>query len=136
MIDPKNVVVLSGGLIEAPEVNNGVARLRLACDYSGTDQANPDNRSGYFNVKYFLNNAQNKSNAEFVTKQIENENFKKGSGLSVQGRIVHERWEDKDGDKRSTYVIYAEAITYSGSARPAEDGDAATTAASPVPESF
>lgn len=143
MQDPKNVVILTGGLVDVPEIsgnNDSVVRLRLAMDFAGNEQ-NSDNKSGYFDVKYFLNS--NNPNSTFVKNQIDNGNFKKGSTLQLLGRLVQERWE-QDGQKRSKVVVYADSITYGATIRKDADGgsgsDGGGAAAAPandsVPTSF
>lgn len=139
MLDPKNVVALTGGLVDAPEVNGDVAKLRIAVDYAGNER-NSDNRSGYFQVKYFLNS--DTPNATFVKNQISNSNFKKGSTLQLLGRLVQERWKDDSGNNRSGIVVIAESITYGTSPRregneTPQNGNAVTASASAeIPDSF
>jgi len=139
MLDPKNVVALTVGLVDAPEINGEVAKLRIAVDYAGNER-NSDNRSGYFQVKYFLNS--DTPNATFVKNQISNNNFKKGSTLQLLGRLVQERWKDDSGNNRSGIVVIAESITYRTSPRregseASQGGNAATASASTeIPDSF
>lgn len=139
MLDPKNVVALTGGLVDSPEINGDVAKLRIAIDYAGNER-NSDNKSGYFQVKYFLNS--DTPNATFVRNQITNNNFKKGSTLQLLGRLVQERWKDDAGNNRSGIVVIAESITYGTSIR--RDSNEAPQAAQAansnnsmdIPESF
>lgn len=122
MLDPKNTVNLTFGLVDTPEtVNDGkIVKLRAAVDYAGQEKGS-DNRSGYFDVTYFANDGN--PNSKFVLSQVESGNFKKGTQLQLVGRLVQERWE-KDGKKNSRAVIVAESISYAGGNRPAGDGAA------------
>ena len=130
MLDPKNNLNLTGGLTADPEVVNGkIVKLRLAVDYAGNDRKNPDNKSGYFNVTYFLNEGD--SNSRFVKSQLDAGNLKKGSQLQLIGRLVHERWEGQDGKNASQVVVIAESLTYAGSAR--SEGSGERPAASSAP---
>lgn len=134
MMDPKNFVGLSFGLVAEPEpVNDGkIIKLRGAADYAGQEKGT-DNRSGYFDITYFVNDTPN---AKFVADQVAKKNFKKGSQLQLVGRLVQERWE-KDGNRNSKVVIVAEAITYaSGSGGGKDKAEAATVADSPLPTRF
>lgn len=121
MLDAKNVVTISGGLVDVPEITGSVAKFRLAVDYAANEK-DSDNTSGYFNVKYFLNNDNN--NATFVKSQIDQGNFKKGSSVAVVGRLVQDRWADENGNKRQGVTIVAESMTYVGS--PRKEGEATT----------
>lgn len=141
MLDPKNVVSLTGGLVDAPEVTGDVAKLRIAVDFAGNER-NSDNKSGYFQVKYFLNS--DNPNATFVKNQINNSNFKKGSTLQLVGRLVQERWKDDSGNNRSGIVVIAESITYGAtlrrdnndSAQPSYATANSSNSSSDIPDSF
>lgn len=139
MIDPKNLSNLTGGLVVDPEVvNDNILKLRLAVDYAGSEKGS-QNTSGYFDVTYYLNNDDNQRNAKFVRSQISEGKMKKGSQVSLVGRLVQERWTG-DGDKKNAkVVIVAEAITYAGGGRPATEGSTSTASGpsqSELPDNF
>lgn len=139
MLDPKNLVSLTGGLVDSPEITGEVAKLRIAVDFAGNER-NSDNKSGYFQVKYFLNS--DNPNATFVKNQINNNNFKKGSTLQLVGRLVQERWKDDSGNNRSGIVVIAESITYGATIRrdatdaPQPAYASANGSSSDIPDSF
>lgn len=128
MVDPKNNVNISGGIVADPEVietQKGlkIVKIRLAVDYAASAQ--DDNNSGFFDVTFFA--SDDNRNSSFVLSQVEKKNFKKGTVLQILGRLVQERWE-KEGSKGNRVVIVAESITYAG--RPQQSGgDAAGTKA-------
>lgn len=129
MIDPGNTVNLVGGLTTEPEVHqNKVARLRLAVDYAGTDRKNPDNRTGYFNVTFFLDDDAVGLNKHFIA-QIRAGELKVGTQLHILGSLRHERWETDDGKAGQSTVVIAESIKYAGSKSQSSD-DAPKKAAS------
>jgi single-stranded DNA-binding protein len=141
MIDPNNLINITGGLVADPELVNGkILKLRIGVDYSGSDK-DTDNNSGYFDVVYYLKDSSGfvSKNATFVGTQIDQSKLKKGSTISIVGRLVQERWK-QDDQARSRIVIVAEHLTYSGrAAKPAADG--ATKASAPqssasIPSSF
>lgn len=139
MLDPKNTIVITGGVVQDPELVNGnILKLRLAVDYAGSEK-NTQNNSGYFDVTYYLNDEGNR-NATFVKSQIDDGKMKKGSQVQIVGRLVQERWSAEDGGGRSRVVIVAEALTYAGGGRPqnTEGGDqpTATVASSDTPPEF
>ena len=54
MIDPKNVISLTGGVVSDPElINDKIAKFRMAVDYAGSEKGSQNN-SGYFDVVYYL----------------------------------------------------------------------------------
>lgn len=117
MIDPRNTVILTAGLIADPELvaNGNIAKLRIAVDYAGSEKG-AGASSGYFDIVYYLKDGSDfaSKNASFVAGQISNGKMKKGSQLQIVGRLVQERWQ-QDGQNRSKIVIAAEALTYAGS---------------------
>lgn len=117
MIDPRNTVAITAGLIADPELvaNGNIAKFRIAVDYAASEKGS-NSTSGYFDVVYYLKSDSNFSskNASFVANQISSGKMKKGSQVQIVGRLVQERWQ-QDGQNRSRVVIAAEAMTYSGS---------------------
>lgn len=115
MIDPSNLVNISGGLVSDPErVNDNIVKFRIGVDHAGSER-NSDQNSGYFDVTYFMNNPG--TNPEFVRKQLNEGNLQKGSQIQIVGRLVQERWTSPEGN-RSRVVIVAEHLGYArGSAR-------------------
>jgi len=126
MLDPRNNVVITGGLVVDPEVvNTNIAKLRVAVDYAGNEKGG--STSGYFDVTYFLNGEENARNAKFVKSQIDEGKLKKGSQISLIGRLVQERWSAENDKKNSKVVIVAESISYvKGSGSSSSDSSAAS----------
>jgi single-stranded DNA-binding protein len=127
MIDPKNVVSLTCGVVADPEiVAEKIVKFRVAADYSASDK-NSDNNSGYFDVVYYLGD---NSNSKFLSNQLSQGKMKKGSQVQILGRLVQERYKAQDDSPRSRVVIVAEAVTYAGSAKPQSSSAASTTTSS------
>ena len=147
MLDPQNLVTISGGFVADPEVvNDGrIVKARLGVDYAGSEK-DSDNNSGYFDVVYYLKDSNGfvNKNAQFVSTQISSSKMKKGSTVSLIGRLVQERWK-QDDQSRSRIVIVAEHMTY-GQRSAAKDGSttsssstnssAAPAANNSIPQSF
>lgn len=139
MLDPRNNVLITGGIVVDPEVVNGnILKLRIGVDYAGSEK-NSQSNSGYFDVTYFLQNDDNVRNTKWVKEQVDAGNLKKGSQVHIHGRLVQERWSTED-KKNSRVVIIAENIAYvkgSGS-KPAEDSASASSSPSQqeLPDSF
>jgi hypothetical protein len=142
MIDPKNSVNLTCGIVVDPEVvNENILKLRVAVDYAGSEKGS-SNTSGYFDIVYYLNNDENSRNAKFIRDQIAAGNLKKGSQIQLTGRLVQERWTANEKKGQRTVVV-AEAITYAaGSNRQSTDGGAtgnvgsASAGSAEVPDVF
>ncbi|CAB4143744.1 Single-stranded DNA-binding protein [uncultured Caudovirales phage] len=130
MIDPKNTINLTAGIIADPELvaNGNIAKFRIAVDYAGSEKGSGIS-AGYFDVVYYLKDGSDfaNKNASFVAGQINGGKMKKGSQIQLVGRLVQERWQ-QDNQNRSKVVIAAESITYAGSAYQKKD-DASSTSA-------
>jgi single-stranded DNA-binding protein len=141
MIDPKNLINITGGVVTDPElVNDKIAKFRLAVDYAGQEKGS-ENTSGYFDVVYYLKNQSGfvGNNASFIHGQISQSNLKKGTKLTIVGRLVQERWKQED-QNRSKIVIVAEHISYAASGTYSKSASStaepATVGAASVPDSF
>ena len=141
MIDPKNVITLTGGVVSDPElIADKIAKFRIAVDYAGSEKGSQNN-SGYFDVTYYLKDGNDfaSKNANFIHSQITNKNLKKGSPIQIVGRLVQERWK-QDDQNRSKVVIVAESISYvltgqkSGTKTSSETSNASE--ANSVPDEF
>jgi single-stranded DNA-binding protein len=140
MIDPKNVITLTGGVVSDPElINDKIAKFRMAVDYAGSEKGSQNN-SGYFDVVYYLKDGNDfaSKNASFLHTQITSGKMKKGSSIQLVGRLVQERWQ-QDNNNRSRVVIVAESLSYitSGSAPKTASATSATaTSANSSSEEF
>lgn len=140
MIDPRNTVILTAGIISDPELvaNGNIAKFRIAVDYAGSEKG-AGASSGYFDVVYYLKDGSEPAskNASFVISQLQNNKMKKGSQVQLVGRLVQERWQ-QDGQNRSKTVVVAEAVTYAGSNfQKSSDASASTSQPSTsIPDEF
>lgn len=145
MIDAKNVVTISGGVVSEPEIiNDKIAKFRMAVDYAGSEKGSQNN-SGYFDVVYYLKDGNDfaNSNAKFIHNQITSGKLKKGSPIQLIGRLVQERWQ-QDNNNRSRVVIVAESVSYAGSSYSKGSSDSSSdsssssesSASSSVPNQF
>ncbi len=109
-----NRVILIGRLVANPESRNtttgkNLTEFRIAVDkrFKQDDGATAD----FFRVKAWG------STADFVNTYLS-----KGRLVSVDGRIEHRQWTDKDGNKRETYEIVAENVQGLDKPRDGEGG--------------
>lgn len=118
MIDPRNTVILTAGIVSDPELvaNGNIAKFRVAVDYAGSEK-NSSSNSGYFDVVYYLKDGSNfaSKNAAFIAGQLSENKMKKGAQVQLVGRLIQERWQ-QEGVNRSKVVVVAEAITYASKA--------------------
>jgi len=143
MLDPQNLVTISGGLVTDPEMvaNGKIMKCRIGVDYAASDK-DTDNNSGYFDITYYLkdNNGYINKNASFVGAQIDSSKMKKGTSVSVIGRLVQERWK-QDGNSRSRVVIVVEHMTYGQRSSAKSDSSSSSNSsnsneAASIPSSF
>jgi hypothetical protein len=139
MLDPKNVVTLTAGIVADPEIiNERIAKFRVAVDYAGSEKGS-QSTSGYFDITYYLkdNDGFVNKNASFIHGQITGGKMKKGSQISIIGRLLQERWQ-QDNQNRSKIVVVAEHVAYAGNAAPKGEGSSKpeATASSSVPSEF
>jgi single-stranded DNA-binding protein len=140
MIDPKNLVNITAGVVNDPEmINDKIAKFRVAVDYAGSEKGS-DNTSGYFDVTYYLkdSNGFSSKNASFIHAQVTGSKIKKGTKIQIVGRLVQERWKQEDGQNRSRVVVVAEHVSYAGNSAPktASGTSDSNVGSTSVPDSF
>jgi len=113
-----NVVTMVGNVVSDPTNKNtttgkSVSTLRLAVNSPMNDKE-----------VLFINVDTWEKQADFVSKFV-----KKGSMVSVVGRLKQDDWE-KDGVKRTSYAIVADRVNFVGSKKKdaVPTADIATTA--------
>jgi hypothetical protein len=141
MLDPKNMVQLTAGVVADPEIiNDKIAKFRVAIDYAGSEKGS-QSTAGYFDITYYLkdNDGFVNKNASFIHGQITGGKMKKGSQISIIGRLLQERWQ-QDNSNRSKVVVIAEHVSYaanSGSKSSEGKSESSSTSANTsVPEAF
>ncbi len=95
-----NHITVQGRLTALPEVRSVGSQQVSRCTFSiacQRDYKNPE--SGERETDFFSCVAW-RGTADFIAKYVG-----KGDLLLVEGRLQQERWEDKDGNKRSTVKI-------------------------------
>lgn len=102
-----NAVVIMGRLTATPEIKrtqNGieVTSFTVAVQRSFAD-ANGEKQTDFINVVAW------RKTAEFVCKY-----FTKGQMIALQGSIQTRKYEDKDGNKRTTVEIVASDVSFCG----------------------
>ena len=103
-----NRIIIMGRLTAAPELKttqNGVSvvSFTVACERDfGSGEKQTD----------FIDCTAWRGTAEFVAKY-----FRKGSMIVVSGRLQSRKWEDRDGNKRTSWEIQADSVYFGESRR-------------------
>lgn len=102
-----NIVAIMGRLGRDPELRQtttgkNVASFSIACD-RGRKDANGQSQADWFDVVAW------DRTAEFVCKY-----FQKGSLIAVDGRLQSRKYQDKDGNNRTSIEIVASNVNFTG----------------------
>lgn len=117
-----NSIVIMGRLVRSPDLRKtktgkSVVSFTLACDrdYGGDDRQTD-----------FIDCTAWQGTAEFVHKY-----FAKGQMMVVKGRLASEKWQDKDGNPRTSWLVAADSVYFGEKKRtdtpPAADAYESTT---------
>lgn len=103
-----NTITIMGRLTKAPELrytqsNTPVTSFAVACDRDFGDKQTD-----------FIDCVAWRQTAEFVEKY-----FAKGSMAVVTGRLQSRKWEDNNGNKRTSWEVLADRV-YFGESKKAE----------------
>lgn len=109
-----NTITIMGRLVRDPELRqtqNGanVASFTVAVDRDFGDRENRE--------ADFIDCVAWRQTGEFVSKY-----FKKGGSIVMQGRLQSRKWEDRDGNKRTSWEIQTERVWFGGSKAADEGG--------------
>ena len=99
-----NHITLMGRLTKEPELRQtqnqtAVATFTLACERDFGDKQTD-----------FIDCVAWRQTAEFVSKY-----FSKGQLVAVEGRMQSRKWEDRDGNKRTSWEVVADRVYFAES---------------------
>ena len=120
-----NHIVLMGRLTRDPELRRtgtgiAVASFSIAVDRDFGSKETGEKETDFIDIVAWRNTA------EFAAKH-----FKKGDGLTVQGRAEVRKYTDKDGNNRETVEIIADSVYFGEKKRDTSEQNTA-----PVPDDF
>ncbi len=100
-----NRIVLIGRLTADPELkfvgdNIALCKFSLAVDRRFKDDKGEKQTD-------FINCTAWRKQAELIAQYV-----KKGHKLAIEGTLQQERWETKEGEKRSTYTVQVDNFTF------------------------
>lgn len=101
-----NHIVIQGRLTKEPEIkttNNGttLANFTVACDR--------DYQSGSERQTDFVECIAFKNTASFIER-----NFRKGQMILVSGRLQSRKWEDRNGNSRTSWEVVTNDVNFCG----------------------
>ena len=102
-----NSAILMGRLTADPELrstNTGINVTRFTIAVDKRTRAGEERQANFFNIVAW------RQTAEFVCRY-----FQKGSMIAVRGPIDTNRYEDRDGNKRTSFEIVADEVSFCGS---------------------
>src|ERR671917_610090 len=113
-----NRVIITGNLTRDPELRSlpsgtSVCSLRVACNTRRKDNSTGEwvDKPNFFDVTVW--GAQGENCAQYLSK---------GRPVAVDGRLEWREWEDKQGNKRQSIDIIADAVQFLGSREGGENG--------------
>lgn len=103
-----NTITLMGRLVADPELRTttsglSVARFRIAVDRAYA-KSGEERQTDYINIVAW------RQSADFVCRY-----FKKGQMIALTGSLQSNNYEDRDGNKRTSYEVVADRISFCGS---------------------
>lgn len=137
MITSRNMVLLEGNLVSDPnKPDNGPLMFSIAVNYAGRNSSNKDDTTGYFDVKFWLNenDYSAKANVASVAKAMSEGNLKKGTRVAIVGQLCQERWST-DGKTSSKTIVIAETVAVMFTGNKNSSGASESSASAPSPSS-
>jgi single-strand DNA-binding protein len=115
--DDINVSIFSGELVRNPELYRtpdglAVANLRVASADTRMNGTTPVKHTTYVDVKVFERDAERCC-----------EHLRRGSPVTVQGKLDYYEWTDHDGSKRSGLRVLAHDVRFTTGHRPFSNHD-------------
>ena len=104
-----NHITIMGRLVKDPELrhtasNTPVANFTVAVDRDFSNSEGGEKKTDFIDVVAW------RHTGEFVSKY-----FRKGSMIVVAGRLQSRKWEDNDGNKRTSWEINAASAYFADS---------------------
>ena len=115
-----NVITLMGNLTADPELKTSQSGANY-CNFQ-IGVARSYVKQGEEKKADFIPIGTFGKTAEFVSKW-----FRKGSGIIVVGRLESDNYTDKDGNKRTSYKVVANEVSFAGSKKESEPTDNGVT---------
>ena len=122
-----NEIVIMGRLTKDPELRYTTTNVPV-CSFTVAVERDFGSEDGKKPAD-FIDCIAWRQTGEFVSKY-----FFKGAMIAVTGRLESSRWQDRDGNKRTSWEINADHVYFGGSKTGGESGQ--QQSASPPPAKF
>ena len=123
MVREDNEVRLRGRLTRDPDVKEdiGVVNFTLAVD--GAGRKDKETVSGFYDITLWIRQSDYVAPADlkYITDHIKNNTLKKGTLVSVRGRLNQDNWTTADGN-RSKINVVADNVSVLHNPEPKEEG--------------
>ena len=110
-----NHIVLMGRLVKDPELRYTQSQVPVASFTVAVDR-DFGGRDGGERQTDFIDCVAWRSTGEFVNKY-----FRKGSMIVVSGRLQSRKWQDRDGNNRTSWEVTADNVYFGESRRRDDD---------------
>jgi len=124
-----NRVIITGNLTADPELRSlpsgtSVCKLRVACNTRRKDNSTGEwvDKPNFFDVTVW--GAQGENSARYLSK---------GRPVAIDGRLEWREWTDKEGNKRQSIDIIADAVQFLGGRDDAGGGGGGFSPRSDIP---
>lgn len=119
-----NHIVLMGRMVKDPELKQTQSGVSV-CNF--TIAVDRDYKNGDEKVADFVDCVVWRNSADFVSKYM-----KKGRMVVVSGSLQSRKWQDKEGNNRTSWEVQAQNVYFADSKR---DGGSGSGGGSPAPAS-
>ena len=95
-----------GRMVNDPDVKYSEVTKKAVVNFSIAVRREYKNKEGKYDSDFFNCTAFDKKG------ELIGNNFSKGSRICVWGQMHQDRWQDKDGNNRTTYKLYVEGFEF------------------------
>lgn len=110
-----NHIVLMGRLVRNPEIKTTGSGVSV-CNF--TLAVDRDYKNGDEKVADFVDCTAWRGTADFISKY-----FKKGRMMVVSGSLQSQKWQDRDGNNRTSWTVQTQAAYFADSKKDGDSGD-------------
>lgn len=116
-----NIVVLNGNLTKDPELRETqggtpICELRLASNSSYKKDGKWESKAHFFQVNVW--GAQGENCAKFL---------KKGSKISINGRLEYQQWKNKEDEVNSRVLVVANQVEFLANYKTPDEANASSS---------
>jgi single-strand DNA-binding protein len=111
-----NKIVITGRLTRDPELKTAKTGTEL-CNFTVAVDRRMKDRGGEKQADFFDCTAWGKTGVFVHTY------FRRGDGITLEGRMESEKWTDRDGNKRVSWKLQCDAVEFPVGGKKADSGE-------------